>query len=93
MLRILTDITKGRAELPTLDELERLARTVKDSALCGLGQTAANPILTTLKYFREEYEEHILDKRCEAGVCEHLFSALCENSCPLHMNIPGYLAS
>jgi NADH-quinone oxidoreductase subunit F len=92
MLRILTDITKGRAELSALDELERLARTVKDSALCGLGQTAANPILTTLKYFRDEYEEHILDKRCKAGVCEDLFSALCENSCPLHMNIPGYIA-
>ncbi len=92
MLRILTDITKGKAELGALDELERLARTVKDSALCGLGQTAANPVLTTLKYFRDEYVEHIVDKRCKGGVCEDLFSALCENSCPLHMNIPGYLS-
>ncbi len=92
MLRILTDISEGRAEASALDELERIARAVKDSALCGLGQTAANPVLTTLRYFRDEYEEHILDKRCKAGVCESLFSALCENSCPLHMNIPGYLA-
>ncbi len=92
MLRILTDVSKGSATYADLDELERLARTIKDSALCGLGQTAANPVLTTLKYFREEYERHIRDKRCDAGTCESLFCALCENSCPMHMNIPGYLA-
>lgn len=92
MLRILTNITRGEAKLEDLEELERLAYAVKDSSLCGLGQTAANPVLTTLKYFRHEYEQHILERRCEAGVCEHLFEALCENSCPLHMNIPGYLA-
>jgi NADH-quinone oxidoreductase subunit F len=60
--------------------------------LCGLGQTAANPVFTTLRYFRGEYERHIIEKRCGAGVCESLYAALCENSCPLHMNIPGYLA-
>jgi NADH-quinone oxidoreductase subunit F len=92
MLRILTDITEGRARREDLDDLERIALTVRDSALCGLGQTAANPVLTTLKYFRDEYLMHIDEKRCEAGVCESLFEALCENSCPLHMNIPGYLA-
>jgi NADH-quinone oxidoreductase subunit F len=92
MLAILDRITAGRGKLGDLDDLERLALTVKDGALCGLGQTAANPVLTTLQYFRSEYERHILDQRCEAGVCESLFSALCENSCPLHMNIPGYLA-
>jgi NADH-quinone oxidoreductase subunit F len=92
MLRILTDVSRGEATYKDLDELERLARTVRDSALCGLGQTAANPVLTTLKYFREEFERHIRDKRCDAGTCEHLFQALCENSCPMHMNIPGYLA-
>lgn len=92
MLRILTDVSKGTATYADLDELERLARTIRDSALCGLGQTAANPVLTTLKYFREEYERHIRDKRCDAGTCEQLFCALCENSCPMHMNIPGYLA-
>ncbi len=92
MLRILTDVSRGEAKESDLGELERLARTVKDSALCGLGQTSANPVLTTLKYFREEYERHIRDQRCDAGTCQHLFSALCENSCPMHMNIPGYLA-
>jgi NADH-quinone oxidoreductase subunit F len=71
--------------------LELLGRTIKDTSICGLGQTATNPILSTLKYFRNEYEEHIQEKRCHAGVCESLFMALCENSCPLHMNIPGYI--
>ncbi|MBU0956522.1 MAG: FAD-dependent oxidoreductase [Spirochaetes bacterium] len=92
MLRILNNISTGKAELKDLDELERLAWTLKDAALCGLGLTASNPVLTTLQYFREEYEKHIIQKRCEAGVCEDLFEALCENSCPLHMNIPSYLA-
>jgi NADH-quinone oxidoreductase subunit F len=92
MLRILERVTRGEAKMSDLDELERLARVVKDSALCQLGQTAANPILTTLKYFREEYERHIRDKRCDSGVCESLYQALCENSCPMHMNIPAYLA-
>ncbi len=92
MLRILNDISRGDGKLSDLADLERLARVVRDSSLCGLGQTASNPVLTTLKYFREEYERHIVEKRCEAGTCESLFEALCENSCPLHMNIPGYLA-
>ncbi len=92
MKRILDSVSRGEARLEDLDELERLARVIRDTALCGLGQTAANPVLTTLQYFREEYEAHILDRRCEAGVCEDLFQALCENSCPLHMNIPAYLA-
>jgi len=91
MLRILESVSRGEAVESDLDVLEELADTVRDSALCGLGQTAANPVLTTLKYFREEYERHIRERRCEAGVCESLYLALCENSCPLHMNIPGYL--
>ena len=91
MLRILETVTKGTATEADLDELEALAVSIKDSALCGLGQTAANPVLTTLRYFRDEYLAHIREKRCEAGVCEDLFPALCVNSCPMHLNIPGYL--
>jgi NADH-quinone oxidoreductase subunit F len=91
MLRILESVSRGEAKEEDLDTLAELAETVKDAGLCGLGQTAANPILTTLKYFREEYEAHIRERRCEAGVCESLYLALCENSCPMHMNIPGYL--
>jgi NADH-quinone oxidoreductase subunit F len=91
MLHILEGVSRGEATEEDLDTLEELALAVRDSALCGLGQTAANPVLTTLRYFRDEYERHIREKRCDAGVCENLFLALCENSCPLHMNIPGYL--
>jgi NADH-quinone oxidoreductase subunit F len=91
MLHILDQVSKGDAAEEDLDTLEELALAIRDSALCGLGQTAANPVLTTLRYFRDEYERHIREKRCEAGVCEGLYLALCENSCPLHMNIPGYL--
>jgi len=90
-LAILTRITKGQGTHEDLDTLELLSRTIKDTAICGLGQTAPNPILTTLRYFRHEYEEHIREKRCHAGACESLYMALCENSCPLHMNIPGYI--
>ncbi|HUZ18631.1 MAG TPA: NADH-ubiquinone oxidoreductase-F iron-sulfur binding region domain-containing protein [Spirochaetia bacterium] len=91
MRHILDRIARGEGREEDLSTLEELARFVKDSALCGLGQTAANPILTTLKYFRDEYIQHIEEKRCAAGVCDNLYLALCENSCPLHMNIPGYL--
>ncbi|NDP22152.1 MAG: FAD-dependent oxidoreductase [Paludibacter sp.] len=90
-LAILTKITKGQGTFADLTMLELLSKTIKDTAICGLGQTAPNPILTTLHYFRHEYEEHIQEKRCHAGVCDTLYMALCENSCPLHMNIPGYI--
>ena len=90
-LSLLNKITHGEATMDDLETLEDLAYVIKDSSLCGLGQTSANPVLSTLRYFREDYEKHIIQKRCKAGVCERLFMALCENSCPLHMNIPGYL--
>ncbi len=64
---------------------------VRDTSLCGLGQSAPNPVLTTLRHFRHEFEDHILAKRCRAGVCEDLALSPCENSCPLHMNIPRFL--
>ncbi len=72
MLMILEKITKGRAIMADLDLLEELAQGVKEGSLCGLGKTAPNPILSTLKYFRDEYIAHIVDKRCPAGVCTAL---------------------
>ncbi len=90
-LAILTRITKGQGTFADLERLELLGRTIKDTSICALGQTAPNPILTTMKYFRKEYEEHIREKRCHAGVCDTLYMALCENSCPMHMNIPAYI--
>ncbi len=72
MLEILDKITRGEGTMEDIDNLETLARTISSSALCALGQTAPNPILATLKFFRDEYEAHIVDKRCPAGVCKKL---------------------
>ena len=74
MLEILNKITSGKGEPEDLDRLEKLAVNIKNSALCGLGQTAPNPVLSTLRYFRDEYEAHIKEKRCPAGVCKALLS-------------------
>jgi len=90
-LRILNKVTKGQATSADLDMLEDLGPMIRDVSLCGLGQTAPNPVLTTLRYFRDEFEDHIHDKKCAAGVCEDLFLSPCENSCPLHMNIPRFI--
>ena len=72
MLRILTRICDGEGRLEDLDLLERLATTVKAASLCGLGGSAPNPVLTTLRYFRHEFEAHIRDRKCPAGVCRNL---------------------
>jgi NADH:ubiquinone oxidoreductase subunit F (NADH-binding)/(2Fe-2S) ferredoxin/Pyruvate/2-oxoacid:ferredoxin oxidoreductase delta subunit len=74
MLEIITDITEGRGRPEQLDLLEELADTVSQTALCGLGKTAPNPVLSTLRYFRSEYEAHINEKRCPAGVCKALIT-------------------
>ena len=93
MLEILTKITKGQATMEDLDKLEELCYYVKENSACGLGQTAPNPVLSTLRYFRDEYEAHIKEKRCPAGVCKALLSyhidpdkcrgcTLCARNCP-----------
>ncbi|MFO7611267.1 MAG: NADH-ubiquinone oxidoreductase-F iron-sulfur binding region domain-containing protein [Clostridia bacterium] len=92
MLEILERITKGKGKEGDIEKLEKLGKAIKDTALCGLGQTAPNPVLSTIKYFREEYEEHIRDKYCRAGVCSDLFISPCENACPAGVNVPGYIA-
>ena len=91
MFEILTDITEGRANIKSIDLLEELSQVIKDSSLCGLGQTAPNSVISTLKYFRNEYLEHILEHYCRAGVCTTLLKSPCENSCPIHLNIPGFI--
>jgi len=90
-LRILNRITEGAGTTHHLEILDELSRYIRDCSLCGLGQTAPNPVLTTLRHFRNEFEDHILARRCTAGVCEELALSPCENSCPLHMNIPRFL--
>ena len=93
MLEILNKITDGNGEMEDLDKLEELANYVKSGSLCGLGQTAPNPILSTLRYFRDEYVAHIVDKKCPAGVCKKLLNytidpdkckgcTLCARQCP-----------
>jgi len=80
MLKILEKIVRGQGEMKDLDTLEELAMAVKDGSLCGLGKTAPNPVLSTLKYFRDEYIAHIKDKRCPAGVCSALKTIVIEES-------------
>jgi NADH-quinone oxidoreductase subunit F len=92
MLEILEKITRGEGELEDIDRLERLANMVKTTSLCGLGQTAPNPVLSTIKYFRHEYEEHILEKKCSACQCEELVKAPCTHTCPAGVDTPSYLA-
>ncbi len=81
MYEILEDISNGKGTLADLDLLEELALVVKDTTMCGLGQTASNPVLSTLKYFREEYIEHIENKRCPAGVCKELITYSINENC------------
>lgn len=93
MLEILDKITSGNGELEDIDRLEKLAVNIKSSALCGLGQTAPNPVLSTIKYFRDEYEAHVIEKRCPAGTCTDLLEyfitdgckgcTLCVKACPV----------
>ena len=92
MLQILQGVCRGEAKLEDLDVLEHLAEHIKKGSLCGLGQTAPNPVLSTLRYFRDEYEEHIVLKTCRAAVCEELVRAPCQHACPAGVNVPEYLA-
>jgi NADH-quinone oxidoreductase subunit F len=92
MYEILDDICRGKGTLAHLDLLEELARVVKDTTLCGLGQTASNPVLSTLRYFRKEYLEHIENGRCPAGVCKDLVGAPCQSACPLETEAWRYIA-
>jgi len=90
-LRMLNTITDGSATEEQFAQLDELARMIRETSLCGLGQSAPNPVLTTIRHFREEYDDHILAHRCRAGVCQELAVSPCENSCPLRMNIPRFL--
>ena len=94
VLRLLTEITEGKGRPEHLDMLEELCNTIKNGSLCGLGQTAPNPVLTTLRYFRHEYEAHIFEHRCPARTCKAMITyavdqevcklcGLCRKDCPV----------
>jgi NADH-quinone oxidoreductase subunit F len=83
MLDILENICNGKGKQDDVVILEDLAKSIKTSSLCGLGQTAPNPVLTTIRYFRDEYEEHIVERRCRAAVCKELVTySIIEKKCP-----------
>jgi NADH-quinone oxidoreductase subunit F len=92
MLEILTRITEGKGRDEDIDALLTLAITVKECSLCGLGQTSPNPVLSTINYFRDEYESHIKEKKCPAAVCDALMISPCQHTCPVGINIPKYVA-
>ncbi|MFH0941554.1 MAG: NADH-quinone oxidoreductase subunit NuoF [Chloroflexota bacterium] len=93
MLEILTRITEGKGQTGDIELLEIIARGVKETSLCGLGQTAPNPVLSTIKYFRAEYDAHIRDKKCPAAVCDALMISPCQHTCPVGINVPRYVAA
>ncbi len=92
MLAILTRITEGKGRDGDIDTLLTLAKTVKECSLCGLGQTSPNPVLSTINYFRDEYESHIKEKKCPAAVCDALMISPCQHTCPAGINVPKYVA-
>jgi len=92
MLEILTRITEGKGHDDDIDALLTVATTVKECSLCGLGQTSPNPVLSTINYFRDEYEAHIKEKKCPAAVCDALMISPCQHTCPVGINVPKYVA-
>ena len=92
MHEILDDISKGKGTPEHLDLLKELAKAVKDTTMCGLGQTASNPVLSTLHYFHDEYHRHVVDKKCDSFVCKELVGAPCQAACPLGTEVWRYVA-
>ncbi len=91
MLGVLEDITNGKGKMEDIDLLLSLGKQINAGSLCGLGQTAPNPALTTIRYFRHEYEEHIKKHHCRAAVCPGLVSAPCSHTCPAGIDVPRYV--
>ena len=91
LYEILDKICRGQGREEDLDMLEEISYAVKDASMCGLGQTLPNPILSSLKYFRDEYVQHIKYKRCPAGVCKEIISSPCQHACPVEQDVPCYI--
>jgi len=92
MLEILERICEGHGEPGDIDKLIILGKQIQETSLCGLGQSAPNPVLSTIRFFRHEYEAHIKEKRCEAGICHGLVRSPCQSACPAHVDVPGFVS-
>ncbi|MBW2708279.1 MAG: FAD-dependent oxidoreductase [Deltaproteobacteria bacterium] len=93
LLEILTRITRGEGRIEDIQTIKDLGETIMDASLCGLGQTAPKPALSTLKYFLKEYEEHILDHRCSGATCDSMVISACQHACPAGIDVPNYVAA
>lgn len=93
LLTILTRITQGKGRMEDLDALRSIGKTVSEASLCGLGQTCAKPALSTLRYFLNEYEDHIKEKRCAGAICDSMVISPCQHACPAGIDVPNYVAS
>lgn len=91
MIEIVTGFTDGRAGIEDIELLEQLGQAVKNASMCGLGQTAANSVLSTLRYFRDEYLMHAKYRRCPAAVCMQIVSSPCQHTCPIDTDVPAYI--
>ena len=92
MLEIVTDITEGKGKEEDIELLQELGDLVRDVSMCGLGQTAPNPLLSTIRYFLNEYEQHIKYKKCPAAVCKEIISSPCQHVCPIDTETPVYIS-
>ena len=93
LLEILTRITQGKGRIEDIQTIRELGETIITSSLCGLGQTAPKPALSTLKYFLKEYEDHILEHRCAGSTCDSMVISACQHSCPAGIDVPNYVAA
>ncbi|OPX37025.1 MAG: hydrogenase [Desulfobacteraceae bacterium 4484_190.1] len=93
LLEILTRITRGEGQLKDIQTIKDLGNTIIETSLCGLGQTCAKPVLSTLKYFLKEYEDHILEHRCAGATCDSMVISACQHACPAGIDIPNYVAA
>jgi NADH-quinone oxidoreductase subunit F len=93
LLEILTRITQGKGRIEDLDTMRDLGKTIIETSLCGLGQTAPKPALSTLQYFMKEYEDHILEHRCDGATCDSMVISPCQHACPAGIDVPNYVAA
>ena len=93
LLSILTRITQGEGKPGDIEKLIEIGTSVKESSLCGLGQSCANPVLSTIQYFRDEFEAHINENRCPAAACDAMVISACQHACPAGIDVPNYVAA